>query len=386
MPDYTYFFDKRPTLSYSLGPTGDVLETGFNQIWNAWHVKESGIFFSKTSEFQKSKRGAYLSGSSEILNADNISFAFDKENTKWVAANNGGIIDLYRFSGNAVDNYTFDGYYPQVFYNSAEQELAKRKTYCFYNKSGENKIFVRSRDDLFAEERIYQDNLEYNVALINQVFIDQTENRRFCIFGKYDNGQNFKLTSESYPLFWGTNIENTGFFQSNFELIQQSAFSGLNFHNYTDYGFGGWGFWTEDVTGNVLFEKYPSGYIYSFGHEPLFPTGFVFKFGIAYEDFTTYPTGDVIKQGIRFVNGINMPSGTIIPAAGITYLGRTASEDFTAYETGDGQLFFLYGDDVRGRVLESVIRIVAYEDFIKYETGDGQFTFWLGNNVSGMVI
>ncbi len=199
MLDFARYFDKKPTSSYAVGPSGlGVMQTGFGILWRGWHT-EDGIFVEKFSEYNPNRiQGQYISGSDEILTTESLSFAWDANSHVWAGTHLGNMATVYAFSGVAHTAYTFTGVYPQVFFNSCYVSGQDRRIECYYLKPGQDSIFVRFADEDMATEHVFHSDLFLSPARLNQVINADFDNSRMEVFGRYSNGDFFKLTSEIY--------------------------------------------------------------------------------------------------------------------------------------------------------------------------------------------
>jgi len=198
MLDFTRYFDKKSTSSYAVGPSGlGVIQTGFGVLWRGWHKEDLGIYVEKFDLYNPQSVGLYISGSSEILTTESLSFAWDANSRVWAGTHVGGTSTVYAFSGESYTGYTFPGIFPQVFFNSCYVSGTDRRIECYYLKPGQDKIYLRTEDDM-TNEIVFHSDLAHTPVRLNQVIATDFDTRRVSIFGRYDNGHHFRMISDIY--------------------------------------------------------------------------------------------------------------------------------------------------------------------------------------------
>ncbi len=205
MPDLTTYFDKKPTRSYTLGPSGrGIPQTQFSDTWQVWYEEGVGITYVLDSLYnQNSPTGYHISGSQDILSAEAMSATFDSGAYLWAAVNNFDTIDVFQFSGSSyLTRTTFSGSSPVIFYNLSNLSsgiASGRFVNCFYLKNNQNKIFSRSSQDNFSGEYVLHQDFQGQVEKLNQVTYSHPEVGKIEIYGLYSDGNGFRLISNKFP-------------------------------------------------------------------------------------------------------------------------------------------------------------------------------------------
>lgn len=224
MPDLVKFLDKKPTHSFTLGPSGlNIAQTGFSDLWRAWYEEDVGITFVKENEYNYANpTGHHASGSQDILFAHSISATFDSGAFLWTAFDNFSNINIFRHSGNGYTTQaTFSGLFPTLYYNVANNIASRRYVHCFYLKSGENKIFARSNEDNFSSEYVFHQDFDRTVSALKYVSTFSEHANKISVMGLYDNGDGFELITDCFYLF------ETGAF-TNFSQYANGEIDNLN--------------------------------------------------------------------------------------------------------------------------------------------------------------
>lgn len=268
MPDLVKYLDKKSTQAFTLGPSGQgIAQTGFYNEWRAWFDEGRGITYVKENEYNYGNpTGYHAYGSEDILFAESISATFDSGAFLWTSCHNFNTISVFRHSGSGYSTQaTFSGQWPALYYNVANNRADLRYVYCFYLKSGDNKIFARSNQDGFAGEFVFHEDFMNPIKRLNQVSRFDQDPYKLRILGLYTDGNGFQLVSDCHNLF------ETGFF--------------MNFSQFN----------TGEITNINLWECSPAN---NFTPDP---------YGI-HDNFSAYPSGVINYQ---FNSGYNMSGGYI---------------------------------------------------------------------------
>lgn len=254
MPDLAPFLDKKPTESYTLGPTVlNVGATGYNLMWRAWYEEGVGIAFIPSGQYNnKSPTGYHASGSQLFSAADRMSFTFDSGARPWVAINHDNSINVYRFSGSGYSTQaSFSGRYPVVYYNLAHNKPEYRFVHCFYLKSGQNKIYQRSSQNGFSIENIAHQDFPFQIRTLNHASRFEYHPNKMSILGLYENADGFQIVSDCFTYF------ETGAF-ANFSDFPEIEISG----SMKDYFCSPSSTFTEETyMAHENFSAYPTGVI-----------------------------------------------------------------------------------------------------------------------------
>lgn len=251
MPTLTQYLDKEPTRSYTLGPSGKgIAQTGFSDLWQGWYQAGVGITYVKDVDYNVGNpTGFHASGSENILFAKSFSFTFDSGASLWATINNFNTVNVFQFSGSTyLTKATFSGLYPVIYYNVANNLPQNRYIDCFYLKSGDNKIYVRTQQDNFSGEYVFHQDLDSAPRTLNVASRYASHPNKMEIYGLYSDGNGFRLLSDCYELF------NTGVFLN---------FSGMNTGTLTNLN--EWGctpasnFTPQLAINNESFGAYPTG-------------------------------------------------------------------------------------------------------------------------------
>lgn len=270
MPNLTRYFDKEPTRSYTLGPSGvNRASTGFYDVWQGWYQEGVGIKYIRDDLYNSTTPTGYTaSGSQNILHAERFSFTFDSGAYMWAGISNANTINVFKFSGSSFTTpATFSGQYPVMFYNQVNNRPERRYVHCFYLKSGQNKIYSRSSQDNFSGEIIFHQDFDQQVQTLNYASRSPLALNKMEILGLYRNGDGFQMTSDCFFLF------------------ESGSFT--NFSGYADGPITNLNNWECALAANFTEEQFMS-----------------------FENFSAYPTGDVNY----FLNsGYNTSGGYVWP-------------------------------------------------------------------------
>lgn len=268
MPELVKYFDKKPTESFTLGPSGKgIASTGFSTEWRSWYKPGVGLYFNLESAYNYENPTGYLaSGSSDIITAVSVSTTFDSGAFLWAAVHNASSISILKFSGNGYTvPATFSGCYPAMYYNVTNNRADLRYVHCFYLQSGQNKVFVRSSQDNFSGEYVFHDAFTKSLKYLNQATRFESNFSKMRLLGLYNGDGAFELVSDCFNLF------ETGVF-TNFSGYQTGNITNLNL-------------WECGLAVNFLAS--PS---------------------VTYDNFVNYPSGSVTYQ---FNSGVNTSGGYI---------------------------------------------------------------------------
>lgn len=257
MPTLIEYFDKRPTQSFTFGPSAVATpQTGFIDIWRGWYEQGKGITYVKDSAYNYSNpTGYHLSGSEGILAAKTFAFTFDSGVNIWASIGNNNNVDILRFTGGIFFNQiSFNGLYPITYYNMSHNVATSRTVDCFYLKSGQNKIYVKSAADNFATEYVFHQDFTKNIKTLNSVIRSANHMNKMEIYGLFDNGDGFRLISDCFQ------FPVSGIF-TNFSGLTTGNVNNVNQYNCSDAV----NFSPIPFFGYENFSAYPSGAI---------PTGF----------------------------------------------------------------------------------------------------------------
>jgi len=198
MLDQYKLFDKNPIHALCHGPTGlGVIQTGFTVPYVAWY--DEGIYYVPEAHYTRpSPTGNFISGSDDILHANSLSFAFDKNSQIWAAVHYVDSTSVLHFSDASVMNYSFSGTYPCLAFNSCSADADDRDILCVYTKQGEPSLYSRSSRDLFTTETLLISGLDGAITSLHHARADDYDPKRMKVFGTYSNGDSFSLRTERF--------------------------------------------------------------------------------------------------------------------------------------------------------------------------------------------
>jgi hypothetical protein len=262
------YFDRKPTQAFTLGPSGKgIAQTGFYDEWRAWYDKDVGISYVKEADYDYGNpTGYHASGSQDILFATSLSATFDSGAYLWASIHNYNTVNIFRYSGsNYTSEASFSGTWPALYYNVSNNRPERRYVYCFYLKSGENKIFSRTSQDNFGSEIVFHQDIDFDIQTLNLATRFDGHVNKMMLLGLDSYGDGFQLVSDCYYLFetgifWNFSGMNTG------QLSSFSAWECDNAENFTAQ---------LDMTFDN-FANYPSGTIsYQFNSGSIMSGGYV---------------------------------------------------------------------------------------------------------------